>query len=142
WSGQLRSAMRRPSMWNVASGSLARSGSDWNSIRSVGSMRYVAPFGGLVISRRVTFVGAAIDSWRSGQKTGGASDGSHSVAIDGQLVDGLSPVNAQISARSTVGGAGTIVSDGVRPFIAASITEWKIGPAPVTPLECRSSVRP
>src|SRR5256885_13337265 len=47
--------------------------------------------------------------------------------------------SAQIGCCSRSGGRSTIVESCARS--AASITEWKIGPAPVTPLELRSSLR-
>jgi hypothetical protein len=55
--------------------------------------------------------------------------------------------SAQISRRTTLAGSGTIgacekaVDDPPRRRSAASITAWKIGAAPVTPLELRSGVR-
>ena len=69
----------------------------------------------------------------------GASDAIHSVSTAGQSIDGRRPESAQTGARSTFGGGSRIVSEPC--FAAASITSWKIGPAPVTPLELCSSVR-
>src|SRR5258707_6688425 len=81
-------------------------------------------------------------SWCQEQNSTGASLAIHSVSTFGQEVEGRRPDVAQTGARSTPGGGSRIgPSVMARPFIAASITEWKIWPAPVTPLELRSSVR-
>lgn len=71
----------------------------------------------------------------------------HSRSITGQAALASIPDSAQIGRRTiSLGGAtiGASSKSGTRPrirFIAAIITSWKIGAAPVTPLESRRGVR-
>src|SRR5215213_8555173 len=86
---------------------------------------------------------APSERWCQEQGSDSPSRPDHSAARDGHQAFARMPDSVQMVACSTSAGGEriTLAVDDSRPFVAASITAWKMGPAPVTPDELRSGVR-